>query len=55
MEVIASDMNSTLARMLDTYEHPAILVNPEYRILATNDLYREKFGEIDLESGSARC
>jgi hypothetical protein len=40
MEIIASDMNSTLARMLDSYEHPAILVNPEYQILATNDLTR---------------
>jgi DNA-binding NtrC family response regulator len=55
MEVIASDMNATLARMLDSYEHPAILVNPDYRILATNDLYREKFGEIDLSGGPARC
>jgi DNA-binding NtrC family response regulator len=55
MDLIASDMNSSLARMLDSYDHPAILVNPDYRILATNDLYREKFGEIDLESTAARC
>ena len=55
MEVIASDMNQALARMLDSYEHPAILVSPEYQILATNDLYREKFGVIDLSGGVARC
>jgi DNA-binding NtrC family response regulator len=55
MEVIASDVNAALARMLDSYEHPAILVSPDYLILATNDLYREKFGEIDLGGGAARC
>jgi DNA-binding NtrC family response regulator len=41
--------------MLDSYEHPAILVTPDYRILATNDLYREAFGEIDTRRGPARC
>ena len=41
--------------MLDSYDHPAILVTPEYEILATNDLYREKFGEIDSDRGPARC
>ena len=41
--------------MLDSYEHPAILVNPDYQILATNDLYLEKFGEIDVSEGPARC
>jgi transcriptional regulator with PAS, ATPase and Fis domain len=55
MEIIASDTNPTLARMLDGYEHPAILVTPEYQILATNDLYREAFGLIDHASGPARC
>ena len=55
MEIIASDMNSTLARMLDSYEHPAILVNPEYQILATNDLYRDKYGAIDTSGGQPRC
>ena len=55
MEVIASDVNPTLACMLDSYEHPAILVSPDYRILATNDLYKDKFGEIDLNGEEARC
>jgi DNA-binding NtrC family response regulator len=55
MEIIASDIDSAIARMLDSYEHPAILVNPDYQILATNDLYLEKFGEIDVSEGPARC
>jgi DNA-binding NtrC family response regulator len=55
MEIIASDTDSAIARMLDSYEHPAILVNPDYQILATNDLYLEKFGEIDVSEGPARC
>jgi len=55
MEIIASDAEPALARMLDSYEHPAILVTPDYRILATNDLYREKFGEIDTGGTPALC
>jgi DNA-binding NtrC family response regulator len=55
MEIIASSINPTIARMLDTYEHPAILVSPAYEILATNDLYREAFGQIDRGLGPARC
>ena len=55
MEIIASTTDNTLARMLDSYEHPAILVTPDYQILATNDLYKEKFGLIDTAHGPARC
>jgi DNA-binding NtrC family response regulator len=55
MEIIASDTEPTVARMLDSYEHPAILVTPDYRILATNDQYREKFGIIDGSDGPAHC
>ena len=55
MEIIASDTDIAIARMLDSYEHPAILVTPDYRILATNDLYREKFGVIDGSAGPAHC
>ena len=55
MEIIATDTDTTMARMLDSYEHPAILVTPEYQILATNDLYREKFGSIETTNGVARC
>ena len=55
MEIIAADTDSALARMLDSYEHPAILVNPDYQILATNDLYKDKFGLIDTAGEPARC
>ncbi|RLA47516.1 MAG: Fis family transcriptional regulator [Gammaproteobacteria bacterium] len=41
--------------MLDSYEHPAILVTSEYRILATNDLYKDKFDLIDTAGEPARC
>ncbi len=55
MEIIASDTDAAIARMLDSYEHPAILVTPDYRILATNDQYRDKFGLIDTSDGPAHC
>ncbi|MEE4143676.1 MAG: sigma 54-interacting transcriptional regulator, partial [Halieaceae bacterium] len=55
MEILASDTDPAVARMLDSYEHPAILVTPDYQIMATNDLYREAFGEIDTRRGPARC
>jgi transcriptional regulator with PAS, ATPase and Fis domain len=55
MEIIARETVPAIARMLDSYEHPAILVTPDYEILATNDLYREAFGRIDSSRGKARC
>tara|TARA_R110002110_G_scaffold14698_1_gene67657 strand:+ start:83628 stop:84944 length:1317 start_codon:yes stop_codon:yes gene_type:complete len=55
VEVIATDTDLAIARMLDSYEHPAILVTPDYEILATNDQYREKFGLIDTQAGPAHC
>ncbi|MEJ2532576.1 MAG: sigma 54-interacting transcriptional regulator [Halioglobus sp.] len=55
MEIIASDTSTTVAGMLDSHEHPAILLTPDYRILATNDLYREKFGTIESKASPARC
>jgi len=55
MEIIASDTDPAIARMLDSYEHPAILVTRDYQILATNDLYREAFGLIEPANGPARC
>ena len=47
MEILARETDTGLARMLDSYDAPAILVTPDYHILATNDLYREAFGQID--------
>ncbi len=37
---------STLGRMLEGYDCPAILVSADYRILATNSAYLEAFGEL---------
>ena len=57
MTLIASDqptLTSGLTHMLEGYDCPAILVSAEYQILATNKLYREAFGEIDMDS-TPRC
>jgi transcriptional regulator with PAS, ATPase and Fis domain len=54
MQIIASDTNADLAAMLDGFEVPAILVTAGYRILAANDLYREKFGKLP-EDASPYC
>ncbi len=54
MEIIARSTDHRMARMLDSYEHPAILVSADYEVLATNELYRVKFGEIE-SNGAARC
>lgn len=54
---IASDrpaLTRELTPMLEGYDCPAILVSADYRILATNALYRETFGEIDMD-GFPRC
>jgi len=40
--------------MLDSFDYPAILVTPDYRILATNNHYREIFGLIPANE-SAHC
>jgi transcriptional regulator with PAS, ATPase and Fis domain len=54
MEIIASDIDPSVARMLDGFEYPAILVTTDYRILATNNQYREVFGAIPADE-SAHC
>ena len=57
MSLIVSDQNaiaSGLTHMLEGYECPAILVSADYQILATNNLYREAFGEIEL-AAAPRC
>ena len=52
--LIATDTDRTLARMLEGYDCPAILVSPDYRILATNSAYRDSFGELDAAT-EAHC
>ncbi|MFT6593131.1 MAG: transcriptional regulator with PAS, ATPase and Fis domain [Zhongshania sp.] len=54
MQLIAKDSDKDVAYMLDGFDYPAILVSADYRILATNELYRSTFGEIDVDKG-ARC
>lgn len=55
MNLIASDIDPTYARMLDGYDSPAILVSRNYEILATNDLYREAFGLPEAAATLPRC
>ena len=52
MQLITTDKARDLGAMLEGYECPAILVSADYQILATNQNYREAFGEIELESES---
>src|SRR5690606_25672013 len=48
MTLIASDRALLgAARMLETYDCPAVLVSADYRIQATNRRYTEQFGAID--------
>jgi DNA-binding NtrC family response regulator len=54
MELIASNLDTDIARLLDAFEWPAILVANDYRILATNSQYLESFGAIS-GIGEARC
>ncbi|MDT8427957.1 MAG: sigma 54-interacting transcriptional regulator [Pseudomonadales bacterium] len=54
MNLIASDVQADLAAMLNGFEVPAILVSTDYRILATNQHYRDSFGEIDQQQ-SPHC
>ena len=46
MQLIASNKARDLGAMLEGYECPAILVSADYEILATNQQYRDAFGEI---------
>ncbi len=55
--LIASDnpaLMPTLGRMLEGYDCPAILVSPDYEVLASNRLYRQTYGEIDM-TNTPRC
>ncbi len=54
MNLIASDASSDLVAMLEGYDWPAILVTADYRILAANHRYRDKFGDI-ASPGNSHC
>lgn len=52
--MLASDTRTDLGMMLEAYEHPAILMNGDYEIVATNQQYRDSFGELD-PSRTSHC
>ncbi len=54
MNLIASDSNSAMSAMLEAYDSPAILVSSSYEILASNQNYKDAFGEID-SANSHHC
>ena len=56
MSLIASDKKPSpeAGAMLEGFDCPAILVSPDYTILATNRRYRTQFGEVDSQRGH-RC
>ena len=54
MQLIASNKARDLGAMLEGYECPAILVSADYEILATNQQYRDAFGEIEF-ANTPRC
>ena len=54
MQLIASNKARDLGAMLEGYECPAILVSADYEILATNQQYRDAFGEIEFDN-TPRC
>ncbi len=48
--LIAMNNLQNMSQMLEAYDYPAILVTVDYEIIASNMLYREQFGEIDLDN-----
>jgi DNA-binding NtrC family response regulator len=50
MDLIGSDLQPVLAGMLDGFDCPAIVVSPDYEILATNQRYRAAFGDLELHT-----
>ena len=57
METLATDklqLTPYLSGMLEGYDCPAILVSPDYRILAHNSYYQRAFGTIELAE-QPRC
>ncbi|MGB3384045.1 MAG: sigma 54-interacting transcriptional regulator [Marinomonas sp.] len=56
MTIIASDRlpYGALSNMLEGYDCPAILVSVDYQILATNEYYRQEFGEVSFAK-KPRC
>ena len=58
MQLIATSRDDKfieLARMLEGFEYPAILLSADYEILASNDLYRNAFGDIPATIAAPTC
>ncbi len=49
-----SSLTPALGHMLEGYDCPAILVSPDYEVLASNSLYQATYGVIDTAS-TPRC
>lgn len=49
MQILARDISPDYAGLLNGYDCPAILVTPDYRILATNDAYEASFGSLQTD------
>lgn len=54
MQISQKQGNEDFAMMLNAYDCPAILVTPQYQILASNQHYLESYGKIDT-SKPAYC
>lgn len=50
MQILVSDLSTDFASLLNGYDCPAILVTPDYRIMATNDAYEASFGSLNRDS-----
>ena len=46
MQHIATDADLDFSSLLDSLDYPAILLSPEYRILASNKRYLDSFGDV---------
>lgn len=49
MQILVSDIRPDFASLLNGYDCPAILVTPDYRIMATNDAYQASFGSLNRD------
>lgn len=58
MQLIATSEDQRfieLARMLEGFEYPAILLSADYQILASNQLYQTAFGELKIAERHYKC
>ena len=46
MQHIATDADLDFSSLLDSLDYPAILLSPEYRVIASNKRYLDSFGDV---------